>query len=60
MEWLSACSGNATCVEVAQDGDFVLVRDSKLGEESPVLVFDKKEWGTFLEGVKRGLFEIHE
>lgn len=35
---------NTECVEVATTVDGVAVRDSKLGEDSPVLVISAHEW----------------
>lgn len=42
---------NAHCVEVAA-GPQVLVRDSKLGDASPILVFARHDWVTFVESLK--------
>jgi hypothetical protein len=39
------------CVEVARAGAEVLVRDSKLGDASPVLAFTEAEWEAFRNGV---------
>lgn len=49
IRWVrsSRCS-NGACVEVAVEDGRVLVRDSKLGEESPVLAFSPSDWRTFL------------
>ncbi len=44
--WVSAC-GSGSCVEVSHLGDRVLVRDSKLGEESPVIEFTPAGWRSF-------------
>lgn len=46
------------CVEVADlsDGGSA-VRDSKLGEASPVLTFTAKEWDAFLRGAALGQFD---
>lgn len=51
-------ASNGSCVEVAgaQDGD-VLVRDTKLGEASPVLRFTPAEWDAFVAGTKAGEFD---
>jgi predicted secreted Zn-dependent protease len=52
----SYCSHGA-CVEVALDGDLVLVRDSK--ESRPrALRFTREEWQSFVAGVKDGRFDI--
>ena len=54
----SFSSPNAACVELAQlDGDVVGVRDSKLGEESPVLGFSRDELRAFVQGAKAGEFD---
>jgi hypothetical protein len=57
------------CVEVQQAGDasqfphkadagrLILVRDSKLGDESPELAFTVAEWDAFTAGVKAGEFD---
>jgi hypothetical protein len=49
----SGSSGN--CVEVRQQNDTVLVRDSK-DETGPVLAFSRKAWSDFLYGVRNGEF----
>lgn len=50
MAWVrsSFCSGGH-CVEVAPAGGRVLLRDSKLGDASPVIEFTRAEWAAFLE-----------
>ena len=56
---------NSGCVEVAlsavlRDGDDldgILVRDSKLGDASPILSFTPEEWAAFIAGVKAGEFD---
>lgn len=49
---------NDDCVEVAllEDGS-VGMRDSKAGEEGPVLRFSRSELWAFLEGVRSGEFD---
>lgn len=54
----SEASGpSGECVEAGRcgcpDGQ-VLVRDSKLGDDSPVLEFTTADWAEFLDSVKRG------
>ena len=46
------------CVEVADlpDGGRA-VRDTKLGEASPVLRYTESEWKAFLDGVRDGQFD---
>lgn len=55
----SFCNGAATCVEVAPlpDGS-VGVRDSKLGDDSPLLSFTPTEWVAFVAGVRDGEFDL--
>jgi len=43
---------DVSCVEVADEPGSVLVRDSKLGDESPVLAFDREAWAAFIADVK--------
>ncbi|MFB4280817.1 DUF397 domain-containing protein [Nonomuraea sp. MTCD27] len=52
----SFCNGAAACVEVSPlpDGG-VAVRDSKLGDDSPVLRVPAADWTAFVEAVKYGL-----
>jgi uncharacterized protein DUF397 len=59
LHWrTSSFTDNGTCVEVADlpDGGR-LVRDTKLGESSPVLQYSAAEWQAFLAGVKAGEFD---
>jgi hypothetical protein len=44
-------------VEVARQGDNVVVRDSKLAPQGPVLTYTPEEWFAFVEGVKAGEFD---
>ncbi len=58
LHWrTSSFTDNGTCVEVADlpDGGR-LVRDTKLGEASPVLQFTSAEWAAFVAGVRAGEF----
>ena len=51
----SYSSGSQGCVEVADLADGgKAVRDSKLGEASPVLVFTAQEWTAFTTGILKG------
>lgn len=45
------------CVEVAVVKDFVLVTDSKNPDGAP-LVYTKREWQMFLDGVRAGEFDL--
>lgn len=53
------CNGATACVEVAPlpDGS-VGVRDSKLGDDSPLLSFTPTEWVAFIAGVRAGEFDL--
>lgn len=48
----SYSADNGCCVEVARTPEAVLVRDSKLGDASPVLSFDAAAWREFVRGVR--------
>ena len=54
----SSYSDNSHCVEVADlpDGRR-LVRDTKLGEDSPILRYTAAEWRAFIAGIKSGEFD---
>ena len=52
----SASGPNDNCVEMAQDGQRVLVRDSK-NPTGPVLEYTKAEIAAWLDGAKRGEFD---
>ena len=43
---------NGSCTEVGQDGPVVGVRDSRLGEASPVLTFSGEAWAVFTSSLK--------
>jgi Domain of unknown function (DUF397) len=49
----SRSSGNGQCVEWADLGAAVAVRDSK-DPTGPALIFTPGEWAAFVEGVKAG------
>jgi hypothetical protein len=51
----SACH-QGSCVEVAQIGGSVAVRDSK-DPDGPVLLYSRKEWLAFINGAKKGEFD---
>jgi hypothetical protein len=59
LHWrTSSFTDNGTCVEVADLADGGrLVRDTKLGEASPVLRYTAAEWQAFIAGVKLGEFD---
>ncbi|WKU05483.1 DUF397 domain-containing protein [Micromonospora sp. HUAS LYJ1] len=54
----SGVSGDTGCVEAAFVDEEVGVRDSKLSDDSPVLVFARHEWAAFLRGVGNGEFGL--
>jgi hypothetical protein len=49
----SSFSTTGDCVEIAELGDMVGVRDSK-DPDGPVIELTRSEWRTFIEAVKRG------
>jgi Domain of unknown function (DUF397) len=49
---------NGGCVEVATIPGYIGVRDTKLGDTSPVLAFNPTEWQAFLSGVRAGEFDL--
>jgi hypothetical protein len=58
VSWVrSRRCGPANCVEVADAGPAVAVRDSKLAGRGPVLMFDRGAWSDFLDGVHAGEFD---
>ncbi len=51
----SRSANNGQCVEVADDvTGRVLLRDSKLGDASPILSVAQSSWSAFLGGVQAG------
>ena len=57
--WHKARASNASgsCVEVAFVEDVIAVRDSK-DKSREALIFNKKEWRAFLDGVHNSEFEL--
>ena len=54
----SRSGGNGgACVEVATIPAATGVRDSKLGDTSPILPFTSATWSSFLAQVKSGTFD---
>ncbi|GAA0737054.1 DUF397 domain-containing protein [Dactylosporangium roseum] len=49
----SAWCGTNACVEVAEQGDTLLVRDSK-EERGEVLSFSKSDWAAFMVELRSG------
>jgi Domain of unknown function (DUF397) len=52
----SSHSSHNGCVEVANGGDLIAVRDSK-DPSGPMLLFTPLEWRAFLKGVRDGEFD---
>ena len=54
-EWRKSTrsSGNGNCVEFADLGESIAVRDTK-DRSGPVLQFTAAGWRTFIAGLKRG------
>lgn len=50
----SYCGYNGDCVEVADMGRQIGVRDSKAGSASPVLLFGRAAWAAFVADIKGG------
>jgi hypothetical protein len=58
LDWRkSSLSNTFGCLEFAADGDSVLIRDSK-HRGGPVLSFSPREWRDFLDGARRGEFDL--
>lgn len=53
---LARCNLNG-CVEVCTEESLILVRDSKLGDESPILRFDREEWAELVKAIKDGEYD---
>lgn len=54
----SGHSGDGGCVEVADIGDVVGMRDTKDAGLGPVLTFDRYRWAEFVAGVRAGEFDV--
>lgn len=46
------CGANKGCVELLGTARFVVVRDSKIGDGSPLLTFDRAKFAEFVAFVK--------
>jgi hypothetical protein len=51
-------NGGGSCVEVMITGQAVKVRDTKDAGTGPVHVYTHAEWTAFLDGVKKGEFDL--
>jgi uncharacterized protein DUF397 len=47
-------NGSGACVEVGVTDSAAGVRDTKLGEASPVLVFPRAQWASFVGSLRNG------
>ncbi|MBB5157484.1 DUF397 domain-containing protein [Saccharopolyspora phatthalungensis] len=54
----SYSAGNAQCVEAAFVPGHRLVRDSKLGESSPLLEFSVRSWQALILEIKSGKLDL--
>jgi len=60
-EWRksSYSEGDNNCVEITDNvPGWVGVRDSKLGPDSPILLFTTAEWAAFTAGTKDHEFDV--
>lgn len=55
----SSAGGN-NCLEAQLAGNVVQVRDSKLGDASPILEFTADEWRAAIGGFQDGDFDLPE
>lgn len=53
----SYSGGNGSCVEVADLGEHVAVRDSR-DRQGPKLVFTREAWRGFMEDAKTGAYDL--
>jgi hypothetical protein len=53
----STRSSSGNCIEVAEQGDEVWLRDSK-SPAAAMLSFDRAAFAAFIEGVKAGEFDL--
>ncbi|NJC69748.1 DUF397 domain-containing protein [Planosporangium thailandense] len=51
-------SNGGQCVEVRRHDGAIQVRDSKAEGTGPVLTFSRDEWEAFIEGARRGEFDL--
>jgi Domain of unknown function (DUF397) len=55
---MASANNGGACVEVMITGSAVKVRDTKDGDSGPVHVYSHTEWSAFLDGVKKGEFDL--
>jgi Domain of unknown function (DUF397) len=60
LAWRKASLSHAAnnCVELATMGEMVHVRDSK-HPAGPILTYASADWQTFLDGAKKGKYDLH-
>jgi hypothetical protein len=59
LDWRkSSLSNSVGCLEIAKHGNSVLIRDSKRRGRGPVLSFSPLEWQDFVDGVRKGEFDL--
>jgi hypothetical protein len=60
INWRKSSYSNngGACVEVGIAPGVVGVRDSKLGEDSPILAVTPADWSAFVSAVKAGQFDL--
>jgi hypothetical protein len=56
----STVSGDGGCLQVAYTEGMIGLRDSKDGDDGPILVFSEREWSAFLAGARSGEFDLDE
>ena len=59
-QWRKATksNNNGACAQVRRVGGFVEVRDSKQEGRGPILAFTPEEWDAFLDGARKGEFDL--
>jgi hypothetical protein len=53
----AANADDSSPVEVRRLGEFIEVRDSRDGDDGPVLRFTPAEWRAWLDGARKGEFD---
>ena len=59
-KWITATksNGSGNCVEVRLTDDTVEVRDSKQDGQGPIQIYTYAEWDAFIDGAKKGEFDL--